>query len=335
MEIIASTSKDKDGIYRIVIIFHDKDENGEEIEIDLECPPLGTLVCDILNNDYSNSINPVINEFEDWRKDKEYKRIISKEGRRDNIQAQINYCKKLIKKFSTENTESLRNIIDNVFISENNLCTCCSIPERLYYYTYFFDQIEFNAKIRLNGFTNDYLQFSEPLFANSPSKTDLLSFYKEACLKNLDPGSSLAAEFDYELYSCEDLVKCSLLEMSKHNIAVKKCANCGKYFIPLNRSDTIYCDNLAPQDKTKTCKKYGAEKQYQENLKNNEAMGLYRKIYMSKQMLAKRNPDIKDYADSFEIFKTQSKQWKVGIKDNTKTEEEYVEWLKAVKEKKV
>lgn len=116
---------------------------------------------------------------------------------------------------------------------------------------------------------------------------------------------------------------------------IKKCENCGKYFVPFNRSDTLYCDRFAPQDNNKTCKEYGASKTYLENLKNDKAKGLFRKIYMAKQMLAKRNPDSPEYAESFEKYKTQSKQWKAEVKAGTKTEQEYIDWLKAVKEKKV
>ena len=77
------------------------------------------------------------------------------------------------------------------------------------------------------------------------------------------------------------------------------------------------------------------EQQHRKNLVSSEASGLYRKIYMSKQMLAKRNPDIVEYLESFEKFKSQSKQWKADVKAGTKTEEEFIEWLKSVKEKKV
>lgn len=52
-------------------------------------------------------------------------------------------------------------------------------------------------------------------------------------------------------------------------------------------------------------------------------------------MLVKRNPDIEGYARSFDAFKIESKRWKAEVKAGKKTEAEYIEWLKAVKEKKV
>lgn len=135
--------------------------------------------------------------------------------------------------------------------------------------------------------------------------------------------------------SLSEFCTSSMYTLLQFNNIVKKCTNCGRYFVPPFRADTMYCNNPSPQDSTKTCKEYGAIKTYQENLKNNEAMGLYRKIYMSKQMLAKRNPDIQEYQDSFQKYKEQSKQWKANVKAGIKSEEEYLAWLKQVKEKKV
>ena len=59
-------------------------------------------------------------------------------------------------------------------------------------------------------------------------------------------------------------------------------------------------------------------------------------IYAEKYIrLVKRKQDIKEYAHSFEMFKVESKRWKAAVKAGTKTEAEFLEWLKAVKEKKV
>jgi hypothetical protein len=139
----------------------------------------------------------------------------------------------------------------------------------------------------------------------------------------------------YTLESVFSMAAFEICNIFNQEVDIKRCKNCNKWFVPSTRSDTLYCDSISPQDSTKTCKEFGAERQYRENLKNNAAKGLYRKIYMSKQMLAKRNPDINDYARSFEKFKIESKQWKADIKLNTKSEDEYLNWLKTVKDKKV
>lgn len=142
-------------------------------------------------------------------------------------------------------------------------------------------------------------------------------------------------EFDtniiFRLSTFKDFFVYMLTEFIDRNIVVKKCANCQKYFAPLNRSDTIYCSNLSPQDNRKTCKEYGAIKTYQENLKNDEAKGLYRQIYMQKQMRSKRYPDIPSYLYDFNEFKRQAKEWKTDIKQGNVTQIDYINWLRHVK----
>ena len=142
------------------------------------------------------------------------------------------------------------------------------------------------------------------------------------------------SKFEIQSFPCRNLLEflcTSVYQILKNGYTIKQCSNCGKLFVPYNRSDTIYCDRQSPQDVKKTCKEYGAIKTYQDNLKRNEAMGLYRKIYMQKQMLCKRNPDIKEYADDFERYKLASKQWKSDVKKGIKTEAEYIQWLNTIK----
>lgn len=110
-----------------------------------------------------------------------------------------------------------------------------------------------------------------------------------------------------------------------------KCENCGKFFIPFFRSDTLYCDRVSPQDENKTCKEYGAYAKYLSKLKNNKVENTYRKIYQQKQMRAKRNPDIETYKEDFEKFKQLAKQWKTNVKKGIRTEKEFSEWLETQK----
>lgn len=128
-----------------------------------------------------------------------------------------------------------------------------------------------------------------------------------------------------------------LLELSKiceNKIKIKKCQNCGKYFIPESRSDEIYCNNISPQDNERTCKEYGSRKLWYDRLKNDEAARLARNIYSAKQMLVRRNPDIREYKEMFELFKTEKKRWEEMVKAGEKTREDYIAWLNKMKAQK-
>ena len=133
--------------------------------------------------------------------------------------------------------------------------------------------------------------------------------------------------------SLNDFVASSIFYFSR-NLKFKRCANCGRFFVPLSRSDEIYCDQPSPQDKSSSCKKYGTERLWYDKLKQDEAAKLSRNVYMAKQMLAKRNPDIVGYRKMFDYFKTERKKWEISVKSGVKSKEEYIRWLNEMKLKK-
>ncbi len=120
-----------------------------------------------------------------------------------------------------------------------------------------------------------------------------------------------------------------------HDITIKRCENCNKFFVAYNRSDTLYCDRQSPQEKNWTCKEYSSKRGWYEKQKGNEVAKLYRNIYQKKQMYLRRHPELEIYKTNFENFKIASKEWKKKVKNGIATENEYLQWLKDVKEKKV
>lgn len=125
----------------------------------------------------------------------------------------------------------------------------------------------------------------------------------------------------------EGIMFATFFELVRRNKVVRKCKNCGRYFIPENRSDTLYCDNPSPEDPEMTCKEYGTRRLWYERQKEDELATLSRKIASAKGMLAKRNPDIPEYKASYNYFKAQRLIWIKAVKDGTKTQDEYKEWL--------
>ena len=138
----------------------------------------------------------------------------------------------------------------------------------------------------------------------------------------------------YVIDCLEALLLVELSKIFEQKIEMKRCENCGRFFVPENRSDEIYCSNPSPQDFEKTCKQYGSEKLWYERLKNNETAKLSRNIYSSKRMLAVRNPDIEAYTKMFEYFKAERKKWESDLKHGARTKEEYICWLNEMKKKK-
>lgn len=136
----------------------------------------------------------------------------------------------------------------------------------------------------------------------------------------------------YELKDFEDFIVASMTELFKNKKNIKKCENCGKYFVP-KRNDAKYCYNTSPQDENKTCKQYAIEKNYNDKLAKDEITALYRKIYKRLNKDKERN-QFGSHIANFESFKNEAKDWKQKIKTGKKTNEEYFEWLKKEDSKK-
>ena len=110
------------------------------------------------------------------------------------------------------------------------------------------------------------------------------------------------------------------------NNPIKKCQNCGMYFIPSSRLDEIYCDYPKPEGKT--CRDKGAFQAYNERLKQNKALAEYRRLYQLKSMAVGRNKDNKQMKKDFEKWKKDAKDRVNKLKHGVLTEDEVYEWLK-------
>ena len=127
---------------------------------------------------------------------------------------------------------------------------------------------------------------------------------------------------------CTDIIQTlliELLEIAKLNIEIKKCRNCGKFFVPDNRSDEIYCSNIF--ENGKTCKEIGHFKVQQKLIHENDNLRIYRNVYQKLLLRTRRNPNNIQYARDFEFFKDDNNKWRENISKGISTEKEYIKWL--------
>lgn len=65
-----------------------------------------------------------------------------------------------------------------------------------------------------------------------------------------------------------------------HGNAPRKCQNCGKFFLLTNGYKTCYCNNIAPGETERTCRKVGAHiKEAKKKASETPAQQEYRKVY--------------------------------------------------------
>lgn len=89
------------------------------------------------------------------------------------------------------------------------------------------------------------------------------------------------------------IVNMAALSILKNGVVIRKCKNCGDYFIPGSRSDEIYCGKLLPNGKT--CKTVG----YDERVKGDSILREYRKIYKTQNARKQRNSHKKDISEKY------------------------------------
>ena len=82
----------------------------------------------------------------------------------------------------------------------------------------------------------------------------------------------------YEIDSIEDLFRFEFIKMIEHDIFIKKCKNCGRFFIPQRRVDAEYCNRIWG-DTQKRCNEIGAMLRYEKKVAENPVWEAYKKAY--------------------------------------------------------
>lgn len=111
------------------------------------------------------------------------------------------------------------------------------------------------------------------------------------------------------------------------NIKFKKCTNCGSYFIPEGRTDTIYCNFPSPQNKNKTCKDIGAQIKRANKEKNDITTKKYRKLYMKYKMITVRHPEDRTTKLKLEKLIEEGKVKRKCLNNGSITVDDYLKWL--------
>lgn len=125
----------------------------------------------------------------------------------------------------------------------------------------------------------------------------------------------------FKITTLNDFMKYDILKIIERKININVCENCGKYFIPKNKSNEKYCNNIF--EKEKTCK----ELSYQLKLNNNEVEKLYRNSYKTQNAKKQRNSHIKNIESKFKNWSIMAKEQKDLCKNGSITIETFKKWL--------
>ena len=243
--------------------------------------------------------------------------------------------KKILIKYQSE-FKKLINFTNN--LSNLDYLSDFSIADRFYIYIYANDDY-MDMSLELSIFIT-LLYDIEPLKDFNPhSFYHVKSSFEENAKTIAEKLKSSHQKYDNDLFlsfcfnchTIESACFITLLELIKNDTPIYVCKNCGKYFIPSSKKNTLYCDNI--YEHNKTCQEIGAMITYNEKLKKDEVNALYRKTLSAKKMLANRNPDIPIYLEKYEKWKKEANKFKDDIKQGLKTQEDFKNWIEETRKK--
>lgn len=131
----------------------------------------------------------------------------------------------------------------------------------------------------------------------------------------------------YTIKSSMSLILFEAAHVMDANTRFVKCKNCGNYFVPVGRSDSVYCGYPAPQDETKECRDVGANATRAKKMKNDVLTQEYRRLYMRLKMAIKRHPDNDVLQEQFKELTEGMKVRKKQKENGTISVDGILEWL--------
>lgn len=182
--------------------------------------------------------------------------------------------------------------------------------------------------IKRKGKLYSYIKNDEIIADNYSNKYDDLGHISDYdLLKKLkEEGMLISMVNTHKSNDISSVCYAILEELSKiDNYPIKKCQNCGMYFIPNSRLDEIYCDY--PKENGKTCREQGAILSYNRRLQEKSAYAEYRKTYQQKFAIVNKNKNDKNLKKEFESWKKQAKEKIAKLKHGELSENEVYEWI--------
>lgn len=131
----------------------------------------------------------------------------------------------------------------------------------------------------------------------------------------------------YTIKSFISLLMFEAAHIIDNDVQVVKCKNCQKYFVPLKRSDTRYCNYPSPENPEKTCKEIGAQKAWANKEKTDDVTREYRKVYMRYKMTVKRHPDNKEAQQKLDRLTDGIREWRQKLEAGEASTADFMRWL--------
>ena len=127
----------------------------------------------------------------------------------------------------------------------------------------------------------------------------------------------------YEIDKIDDLFRFEFVKMIEHDIFIKRCKNCERFFIPRRRQDTEYCDRIFG-DTQRKCSEIGAMIRYEKKVAENPVLEAHKKAY---RRLNSRVRNKKMTQNEFRLWSDEASRKRDECLAGELPFDEFVAWL--------
>lgn len=131
----------------------------------------------------------------------------------------------------------------------------------------------------------------------------------------------------YQCNSIEDVCIASLHFLIINQYNIRKCKNCGRYFVAYLRSDAEYCTRVSPYNKKKTCREDGPKRTFEASINADIVKKTLKQIESARRMRKHRNPDNWDIQTEFDEWHTAMVRWRKNYQSGGISAEQFLAWL--------
>ncbi len=130
-------------------------------------------------------------------------------------------------------------------------------------------------------------------------------------------------DVEYELSRLDEALVLEFEQMLRMNLRMKRCKNCGRYFVLKGNYPTDYCDKI-PQGESKSCQTIAATGKYAQKLNECPPLAIYNKEY---KRLHGRMSSGKITHEQFNTWKSKAKLLRDQCAQGLVSEEDFRAWL--------
>lgn len=167
----------------------------------------------------------------------------------------------------------------------------------------------------------------EALYDSYISNTEISEEAKDALDIAANYAARLASDVvdheEYEIVDIRELLFLEILHMIECRTQIKRCNNCGLYFVVTNRNQ-LYCDRPT-SDAKQTCAEVGPMRAFSRKKESEPALKKYTKAYNTHRMRVKNKIMTQD---DFEAWHKEAKEKLEKVRAGKLDEDEYAKWLK-------